>query len=439
MRPRAPALLAACALLLLCSLPTGAQAKPGEALIADSGGLGPGTLYRIDAGSSTGAPLVPLVAGAPLVDPIGVAVEASGTALVADTNAGPGGTGAVFRVNLATGAIATLASGPPLFDPIHLTVAASGQIYVADQSEKAGSSGTGSVHRINPSSGAITTIATGSPLRNPGGIAITPDDRLFVGDTGDISLTPEANGKVLSVNPVTGAVTTANANPNLIDPVGLELRPPSVFLYPSGLLYGADFGGDGQVFSLDLARGFGLDFTNAGGGLGDSVDIALEPRGSLLVADFGTPGSGTGAVYRVNLSTKNASGFISGPPLIDPSGVAVLPPMCAGRNATIVGTEGRAFEGGDKLTGSAFDDVIVGLGERDRIDGGPGNDLICGGPQKDKITGGLGNDRILGDKGNDKLVGGLGADVLIGKKGKRDRCIGGKGRDRGKGCERGKL
>jgi uncharacterized delta-60 repeat protein len=107
-------------------------------------------------------------------------------------------------------------------------------------------------------------------------------------------------------------------------------------------------------------------------------------------------------------------------------------PRCAGKRATIVGTN-RA----NKLKGTRRNDVIVSLGGNDKIDGGRGNDVICAGDGNDSLKGSAGNDRLLGQNGkdteaggagNDKLDGGAGNDKLTGAAG-NDKLTGGGGND----------
>ena len=69
-------------------------------------------------------------------------------------------------------------------------------------------------------------------------------------------------------------------------------------------------------------------------------------------------------------------------------------PMCDGKRATIVGTDG--------------DDVIQGTEKADVIWGGPGDDKIYGGLGNDIICGGAGDDLIHGGRGNDWIEGGAG-------------------------------
>ncbi len=84
-------------------------------------------------------------------------------------------------------------------------------------------------------------------------------------------------------------------------------------------------------------------------------------------------------------------------------------PTCAGKVATIVGTQGD-----DVLYGTSGRDIIAGLGGDDIIRGYGGNDLICGGRGADRVAGHSGLDRLYGNAGSDQLLGGKGPDHLLG-------------------------
>jgi Ca2+-binding RTX toxin-like protein len=108
---------------------------------------------------------------------------------------------------------------------------------------------------------------------------------------------------------------------------------------------------------------------------------------------------------------------------------------CAGEKATRVDTNGDR-----RITGTAFDDVIVGSEEADIVDAGAGDDLVCGrggdeapdllfgGPGDDILTGGGGDDLLAGGDGDDRLRGGPGDDDLLGGPG-RDLLIASSGTD----------
>ena len=96
---------------------------------------------------------------------------------------------------------------------------------------------------------------------------------------------------------------------------------------------------------------------------------------------------------------------------------------CAGKKATIVGTQGS-----DEIVGTAGDDVIAGRSGRDVIDGGGGNDIVCGGKGPDKISTGDGADKIFGGRSRDTIDAGDGANVVLGGRG-NDIVVTGEGDD----------
>jgi Ca2+-binding RTX toxin-like protein len=120
-------------------------------------------------------------------------------------------------------------------------------------------------------------------------------------------------------------------------------------------------------------------------------------------------------------------------------------PICHGRQAKIVGTDGNDVIRGtperDVIWGGKGDDTILGSLGNDLICGGPGADLIHGGRGNDEIDGGAGDgDRVIGDLGDDKVMGGAGAgdevagdlgiDIVNGGSGDEDLVHGDYGWDR---------
>jgi Ca2+-binding RTX toxin-like protein len=120
-------------------------------------------------------------------------------------------------------------------------------------------------------------------------------------------------------------------------------------------------------------------------------------------------------------------------------------PICHGRQAKIVGTDGndviRGTPDRDVIWGGKGDDTILGSLGNDLICGGPGADLIHGGRGNDEIDGGAGDDdRVIGDLGDDKVMGGAGAgdevagdlgiDIVNGGPGNEDLVHGDYGWDR---------
>jgi trimeric autotransporter adhesin len=73
----------------------------------------------------------------------------------------------------------------------------------------------------------------------------------------------------------------------------------------------------------------------------------------------------------------------------------------------VIGT--RTAQLGDVLTGSATDNILIGLEGNDTLTGGAGNDTLYGG-NKDNDLNGSGNDTLDGGLGNDQMIGGDGDD-----------------------------
>ena len=82
----------------------------------------------------------------------------------------------------------------------------------------------------------------------------------------------------------------------------------------------------------------------------------------------------------------------------------------------------------ENLTGSRFNDVLLGNGANNVLSGMAGNDTLHGGGGDDTLNGGTGNDTLLGYTGDDRLNGGDGNDRLLGGSGD-DVLNGGAGSD----------
>lgn len=91
------------------------------------------------------------------------------------------------------------------------------------------------------------------------------------------------------------------------------------------------------------------------------------------------------------------------------------------------------FSGNDELTGSQFDDYLLGYGGHDYLFGGEGSDTLKGGGGNDHIygrstAGADGRDYLYGDEGSDYLQGNAGNDVIYAGDGS-DRAQGGRDND----------
>jgi Ca2+-binding RTX toxin-like protein len=407
--------------------------------------------------------------------PYGVALELGGTLLVADADGPPpGNSGALIRVDPDTGQQGLVSSnaksGLDLFeDPRGVVVTPAGEVYVSDSNADGG---TGAVIRVDLATGQQTLAAanllpTTDLFDEPAGIAREAGGDLVVADL-DSPPGPAEDGAIVGIDPGTGVQTLVSSNATstldlFYNPAGVAVEASKNLLVANA---GADPSGSGIV---RVSRSTGEQSAIAlGGEFVQPWGIALDPDRRALVSDQQAFVDGGGGVIQVNPSTGSrttiSSNSVSPPGLLeDPAGLLVVPPTCLGKYATIVGTDNT-----DTLTGTADADVMVARGGNDIVQGKAGADLICGGSGRnrlvgddgrdrflggagpdvilgndakdtadgetgaDKIDGGSGKDRLTGNKGRDNLVGGKAADKLFGNA-KRDKLTGSKGNDLLKG------
>ena len=134
------------------------------------------------------------------------------------------------------------------------------------------------------------------------------------------------------------------------------------------------FGGNGND---GLSGGLGNDLLNGGGGIDTAMYSGLE----ILTAGF--PGATAGVTVNLSLSGAQHTGAAG----ID----------------TLVNIE--------NITGSKFNDALIGNGADNVLFGQFGNDSLWGDSGNDTLLGGEGNDQLIGGSGNDLLVGGIGIDT----------------------------
>jgi uncharacterized delta-60 repeat protein len=242
-----------------------------------------------------------------------------------------------------------------------------GKIVVAGRS-----GGNFAVARLQPNGSPDTTFG-------PGGKSIVD----FLGDDEGNAVALQRDGKILVAGWSDDNFAVARLQPN-------------------GLL-DSTFGTGGKSI---------VDF----GGIDRGYAVALQPDGRIVVA--GTSNANGTSDFAVARLEGDPSGSGGG----GPGGGG--PPTCAGKPATIIGTEAA-----DTLTGTPQKDVIVGLGGKDRIRAGGASDIVCAGSGNDTLAGQGGKDQLRGEKGKDRLLGGSGADRLIGGPG-ADRLVGGPGNDK---------
>jgi Ca2+-binding RTX toxin-like protein len=434
-------------LSLVMSSPASAAVTPGDIFVADpeAGPGGKGAILRVDRAS--GEQTV-VSSGGRFENPTGVAVSGAGGLVVADADA-LGGTGAVFRIDPTTGQQQVVTSGGELEEP---TGIAANRFAVAvadpDSDPSDSSAGDGGVIHVNPETGRQSRAPAPlvEPLVDPSGIVLPASGHeIFT----DANAGEGASGVVYALTLVTrGAfdVFPVASGGNLVDPFGIA-RVPSGFGREGIVVADPNAaGGTGAVIGLPPQRVW-----SSGGGFSDPTGVAFRagPPSELLVVDRSVGGSG--AVFSVDPdSAAQASGaqtpVSSGGSFTQPTGIAVAPPLCNGRPADNPGSEGpdaignggivAALGGDDDVTGDDTDDLACGDEGNDRIKSEIGVALTYG---DDHYLGGEGDDELIGGfadagDGRDKLVGGGGSDRGRGNGG-RDRVVGGNGKDKLSGAK----
>jgi Ca2+-binding RTX toxin-like protein len=192
---------------------------------------------------------------------------------------------------------------------------------------------------------------------------------------------------------------------------------------------GGDDSLSGGLGDDTLIGGSGNDLLNGGGGL-DRASYAGASSGVIVdlnaTGDQDTGGAGTDRLISVEqLSGSSFNDFLIG------DGNANLLTGAAGDDTLIGGGGVDQIYGGvgnDTLNGDDGDDTVLGEDGDDHVFGGAGNDQVLGGTGNDLVSGGAGNDTMFGGTGDDVLFGDDGNDFLAGDAA-NDQLRGGAGND----------
>ncbi|MER5727284.1 hypothetical protein ABT084_02810 [Streptomyces sp. NPDC002138] len=231
------------------------QGATGIALEADGSVLvskdrfhpGTGVLLRLPVGTWT---QTEVTSGGKFTAPGDVAVEADGRILVVDSFTG--GSGAVIRVDPATGDQVVLSesdgAGDPPPRPVRLCVAPDGAVLVVEQAMAGGMDLSARVVRVDPVSGARTTVTSGGDLRSPIGVAVDGGGAILVADANAF---PGFGGGVIKVDPVSGAQTTVASGGAFVAPQALALEADGSLLITDN----EALDGVGTLFRVNPATG----------------------------------------------------------------------------------------------------------------------------------------------------------------------------------------
>lgn len=193
------------------------------------------------------------------VDPMGVARLSSTEVVVADLDADPSelgadsagfaGHGALFAVDVSTGAVRLVsdgtlsADGPPpggaaswFEDPAAVAVGADAKLHVLDsQADPLALGQRGAVFEVDVATGRLRLVAASAQFRSPAFLAALPDGSLVVSDQMAQPVADGSRGALFRVDPAgldpTQAVTVLATHPRFRGPRGLGTAPDgSVFV-----------------------------------------------------------------------------------------------------------------------------------------------------------------------------------------------------------------
>ena len=152
--------------------------------------------------------------------------------------------------------------------------------------------------RANPASGALVEVsrngAQGDLFRHPYDLAVGPGGRsLYVADMGEFASgpAPSADGRIIRVDPGTGAQTLISQGGELVDPAGVAVAPDGSLLVVENVGVGGnprsgEGGGQPAVIRIDPRTG-GQTVITRRGRLCYPFGIAVDAQGRILVSDFG--------------------------------------------------------------------------------------------------------------------------------------------------------
>jgi hypothetical protein len=240
---------------------------------------GPARVVRVNPATGT---LTTISSGQFFVSPNSIALEANGDILVTD-HAAFGGPGGVIRINPATGVQTPVSSDGFFSEPLSLAVAAGGDIFIVDS---AAFGGGGGVIRVNPATGIQSAVASGGNFHDPTGIALAANGAILVADPAGVAGQGGGPGRIIRVEPQTGAQSILSSAGLLVDPWGITVATNGdIFVTdPNGFSSGA------RVIRINPMNG-AQSPVSSGGMLVGPTGIAIVPAPSNLPPSVTCPGA----------------------------------------------------------------------------------------------------------------------------------------------------
>ncbi|MCP5091749.1 MAG: calcium-binding protein [Gammaproteobacteria bacterium] len=176
--------------------------------------------------------------------------------------------------------------------------------------------------------------------------------------------------------------------------------------------------------AITTVSGFGFTFDANGDVTGGTITGMSFAQGATTVATFSNMSWG---LVAADAALEAASNDNDGPLSALFSAQPITLDASTATSALTMNYE-IVFSDTLHITGSGFNDRLVGGTATDTLLGGAGKDDLFGGEDKDRLEGGDSRDKLFGGKGKDKLIGNKGKDDLFGEAAK-DNLVGGAGND----------
>lgn len=197
--------------------------------------------------------------------------------------------GDILKIDPLTGAQEVISSGGSLSRPLGIAVGPDGRIFAVDEDYPNGVA-NGALFEIDPVTGAQSIISLNFN-RGPSGIAIDDEYNLYVSEQ-------LVNDRTVRIEPATGAVTAAYGGPSQFNRPMLPAVQGTTLIVPNR---GRPGRSEGTVYRVDLTTGQASLIAS----LNEPHAAAIEADGNYLIADAQT-------LYRIDKGTLGLSVLASG-------------------------------------------------------------------------------------------------------------------------------
>ncbi|MEZ4653243.1 MAG: hypothetical protein R3E12_06450 [Candidatus Eisenbacteria bacterium] len=256
--------------------PEGFAIRPDRWIyVADSGadplrlGEPRGAVWLVDPSERFDSSVARLIAASQLfVDPTDLLLESDGNLLLADPNADPydrgARSGAIFRIDPATGNVSVVSASTLFSDPRSLARDTDGTVLVLDRTADPLGTGIrgGALFRLHPTSGAVVTVRAfdATQTRRLMAVAVLPDGDYAICDAdADPGGSGTPRGAIFRLRKSTGRLETLIDSPFFSDPIDIAMGLGNELW---ALDQNSDFDNSpstrGGVFGFDVTQGVAL-------------------------------------------------------------------------------------------------------------------------------------------------------------------------------------